>query len=609
MKKPFLFTLLFAILIFSINAQNDLSLEYQKAYIELFKKYKDRLVSELTSLGVTNNIYLENKIDQFYDRNQFKFKGDHSIIINVLLDGKNGYQQDRKVDHDFTKIIFNEKKLEIITYKGADLSNVRLHAVIPYSELRVEGTELSSKKPQNFQFLGKERYGVIRLAVMPSDKTKRQEIQSIIYQLTGKSEHSGFTEPILKAIEDYKEDGFLRGTYDEYTPTINNKMMRPFFIKWNNLLSQEVYFEFYSSVRNEFDTDMRILDALRCTQISQITNERKKHQLRNRVSVSMDAHAVLQSQLLMLKNQKVAVEKYPNLFALWALKNEPEALNEKYPLTDTTTFQENFIKQKELYSIYGRISDWEKQLIIQLKEINNQKSLLPLLYEMSLNGERSFWDYLIASDQSHFNIEQQSVLTDMKMLKQRSYFLLRGQYLDLKSKTGHQYSQAKANYQACGIRSDVLASIPYQLSDNTSDFLIAYLAQEKALGETILSIYKQQKEYTAKALFDFISAPSWMDYNQDENGNILMSDADIAKLKANNAEASNKTTDYFIGFIKVLSTSYAMKELQTAFNKAQLKLQADFNTKYGSKITKVLIAEFTLHCGTEEAQERLKQWR
>ena len=166
----------------------------------------------------------------------------------------------------------------------------------------------------------------------------------------------------------------------------------------------------------------------------------------------------------------------------------------------------------------------------------------------------------------------------------------------------------RKKHTLCGIRSDIMATIPYNIPNNTSNLLIDYLSLERDIGERMFETYKNNQRSTASAFHSFVSAPSWMHYQTDNNGNILMSDSDINKLKANNRDAADKTTDAFLGFLEVVANSYTLRNLQIEYSNLQNKLNNAILDKYGEKIGNVLMTEFSIHCGSKEAEDIYEDW-
>jgi len=600
-------------LFFYVNASSQSSFydykEFRAFYIKTFKKYKDLLIEDLNSLeGIS-----DGEITKYYDKNQNRFQC-RSISFDIRLSTGKSLKSKDKIDDKLSRYTFKDGNLNIMGYKGNNLKKVRFKTSIPFTNLNIKKhnknysseISISSLKEIKLTYKGKEMLGKIRIVIVLEDSQKKQidEYYDVISSLTKKNTIDDFKHKILSIIKNNPDKGFITNyAYNSNSIYLKKPSLQSFLSTWDNILNPNfsTYFKFESGSSNEeFIQDMMILEALKLSSPLMFDSV---------TGAFFGGKSNRESYFKILKNtvsnfDENKIKKFKSIYPLWNF-HKGKTLENINQITNINHLK----KQKKLYENYGELTLFNNKIKEQLERIKDKKLVSNILFFLASSGERDYWNLLIKSNEiTHFDEKQLELISTMRVLKQRTYFFLRAQYFDLLNGVwgGQQngYVNTRKKYTLCGIRSDIMASIPYEIPNNTSRLLINYLRIEKLIGKKMLETYRNNQNLTGSAIYNFITAPSWMQYPLDDDGNIIITE----EARLNNEEASDKMSGVFASFLGVIANSYSLKKLQDEYAKAQNYFREGIIRQYGQELGNQLISEFSIHCGTKEAENTYESW-
>ncbi|AEV33383.1 hypothetical protein Oweho_2413 [Owenweeksia hongkongensis DSM 17368] len=258
---------------------------------------------------------------------------------------------------------------------------------------------------------------------------------------------------------------------------------------------------------------------------------------------------------------------------------------------------------------------WHSLAIIKL----SQDEAFEYYLQLAMEGNQEYWDRILTmyNPKSPTQREYSELLANIRLLRIRSYTILKEQYFDVLNKFwGGQgtFPISEKRVYPCeknGASLTAIANIVYTAEKKLEPdaVVVAFLKFEQ---DWAIEMYKQQQQLNKamrEVIFNWAFRPSWMYPNVDANGNIDMSANEIERMLDNNEEVSQKTYEVISGAGEIIATLKDSEELWQTYKSVKGRfLKYLERSSYTLKEAGVLKAQLGLYCDPEEMVRVYDMW-
>ncbi|NRD20030.1 hypothetical protein HNV08_08215 [Winogradskyella eckloniae] len=237
----------------------------------------------------------------------------------------------------------------------------------------------------------------------------------------------------------------------------------------------------------------------------------------------------------------------------------------------------------------------------------NAQSQQELLELAKTGDETSFFKIYETYELEAFqNIEDRVFLANMRMLKIRSYEILRSQYFQLLNglwggqKEG--LTDTKNEVPICNKKFAVIANIPYVHSKYVSQPILDMLMKERALAEQMTTLRQELIGTSVDLVSNKITAPTWTPilYNSTKE--------EAKTIVENNIKAQEKAMERIGNWTELIAGVYVAKGLDQEYQTIQSEFLRDLPEKFGLEMAALYDDEYNKHCNKEYTNKLYDDW-
>ncbi len=583
---------------------NIIKQEEDKLYFSILDEYIEIIKERF------NNIPLEEPRNKVFDNGKFTI-GKDCNIIEVLrnkisfdqgFDAHTQYVMEKKIKVSNLHFSPKEDKFDV-TVDGKKSFNFEL----PYSNLLFEkrntrGNVIKSRVPLSNPkaFKGKD----FMLKWTPdnciSDENAQRAKDYLIYIIANQG-----LKTIKSTIKQYSKGEHKRlalNLTNFYAIQLNNKV-GPELRLFANLLAGRLTWELSSNdinyLKNSSAPEQLKSKLFLHHSISNFLFKYSRLSPQDR-AVFFEEH---KDWALNQKNQSLINEltpKYGVLLGAYIGKKVKNKINKEWS-------HKSILEESELYEYIGK-SDYHKvlnNLVINNK--TNTKVKKELMKAAMLGNDAALEATMSNYNVEEFSkIEERTFLSNMLLLKLRTYEIMRGQYFDvINGFWGGQsggFVDSKKEYLPCRKKVTILENIPYKFTKYASQEIVKMLLSERAAATAMISLKGDVKEDIFEASWNTITAPriKAMPYNA--------SPKEVKKIREHNKQVQKENFKQIVNGLSIFASGLQGKEINDNLLEVERVFKSSLSSKIDPAIANIYLKEYGRHCNKYYAYKTYDKW-
>ncbi len=202
--------------------------------------------------------------------------------------------------------------------------------------------------------------------------------------------------------------------------------------------------------------------------------------------------------------------------------------------------------------------------------------------------------------------EDKVFISNMLLLKQRSHYVIYGQYFDLLN--GEWGGQNPGRVEKikevtlCKKKFDLLAAVPYDFTSYASTVFVDYLILEQEYAKKMQDLRKTAAWALPNTIANYVSTPDWIDLSRTE------SDEEYQRASKNNEIVQEKRLSVLGHFSTFVGNALVAQELNEYYEKAQQQFLVNIKKTFPAQLAKVYTQEYQRHCNKLYATKQYDIW-
>ena len=195
------------------------------------------------------------------------------------------------------------------------------------------------------------------------------------------------------------------------------------------------------------------------------------------------------------------------------------------------------------------------------------------------------------------NPEDKAFYANIKALKLRTYYIMRGQYYDLLNGFWGGQNPGVVDtvkeISLCKKKIDLLAIIPYENTEFIDGYILDMLMVEREFAKSIQQLRGSVKSKIGDVVLGYLTIPDWIDPN------ITNTEEEYERAIENNRKVNPARLDVLSDFTMLMGTTYAAKEVDQYYKDKQFKFLEGLWSEFGEELVTLYKLEHRRFCNQE----------
>lgn len=606
-----------------LNVEDSLVSEYEQFHKESLQEHLPELLSIIEN-NIPENKGLNSEAFRHLDNNDlitfsqkkvknFDVKGIFTEPDGTIPDEKISiektyhFKEDKKTTSKELLFSFNDTGLEISAKKQKSKFS---YILIPYDDLLFKSLSSEGIIFTKKSYSSKENYKgksiKLNLNLGPLSIDERESVYRLFKSKLAVKEKKLLLEDLNKIKKYDKNDDTdydnivtdLRRLYYEHLPNNFEPFSRLILSSsyvFNSKIQKEI-FEDSLKISKELRKDLILIDNYAAV-ISAVklynSGDHNSSTVLNKIVQSIDFSTVKENSVM-----KFILEEFIDAGNKDKLSSNIIGAKDSIEL--------NFYK--DISFITGNKENFFSVIKENIGKIGENNKIRDYIVAEAKRGNESFLNFILANNKMTDALleSDKEYFANIKLLKIRTHYILRGQYFDLlngvwggQNTTG--FVKTNERVILCKKKTEILANIPYRFSISASDLIIDYLIYEQEYAKKLLELRKNVTNISYETLIAATTTPDWI-YTDNMNEN------ELPEALRNNQSVIEKRETVIAGFGNVVTNAFAVKELNELYNKKQFEFRQALIDTFGKSIGNLYLEEYSRHCGTTYAEDKYNYW-